>query len=218
MTVRTARQTGLLAALAPLCAVGAAGCVERKFVIESNVPNAQVYVDNRSVGAAPAYVPFDYYGHYTITVIHPGYEMVVRREHAAAPWYAYPPFDLLADIVPFPIRDTKRVYVELTEKPQVRTDELLERADALRARGLTLPVPENPAEPRNRGAPPRPTGPFLQPLVDPTTGGPPPGVSGPPVPGAVPGSIPAPVPGPAPGVVPSVTPGYPPAYNQTYIK
>jgi hypothetical protein len=205
MTVRTARQTGLLAVLA---AAGAAGCVERKFVIESNVPSAQVYVDNRSVGAAPAYVPFDYFGHYTITVIHPGYETVVRREHATAPWYAYPPFDLLADIVPFPIRDTRRVYVELTEAPQVRTDDILQRADALRARGPTLPVPENPAEPRGR---PRP---ILQPPVEPAPG---PLVPGP-GPGPVPGPAPAPVgPGPAPGVVPSVTPGYSPL-GSTYIK
>jgi hypothetical protein len=209
MTVRTARQTGLFAVLATACA---AGCVERKFVIESNVPNAQVYVDNRSVGAAPAYVPFDYFGHYTITVIHPGYETVVRREHATAPWYAYPPLDLLADICPFPIRDTRRVYVELHEAPQVRTDEVLQRADALRARAPLLPVPENPAEPRVRPGPPRPPGPILQGPVEP---GPlPPGAG----PGPAPAPAPAPGPGPAPGVVPSVTPGYPPALGSTYIK
>ena len=54
MTARTVRVAGLLAVLS------ATGCVDRKFVIESNVPNAQVYIDNRSSGAAPAYTPFEY--------------------------------------------------------------------------------------------------------------------------------------------------------------
>ncbi len=121
-TARTVGRAGLLAALAALAVGGAAGCVERKFVVESNVPNAQVYIDNKSVGAAPAYSTFDYYGYYTIAVVHPGYTTVVRREHAVAPWYAYPPLDLLADIAPFPIRDTRRVYVELTPAPPVRPD------------------------------------------------------------------------------------------------
>ena len=207
MTARPVRQAGLLAALT---LAGAAGCVERKFVLESNVPHAQVYVDNRSVGAAPAYVPFIYYGSYSITVIHPGYETVVKKQSAPAPWYAYPPLDLLADIAPFPIRDTRRVFIELHEAPQVRPDDILSAADALRQRGMMLPPPENPATPRSKPAPPQPPvvpgpGPIPAPLPGPA-----------PVPPAVPG--PAPAPGPAPGVVPSVTPGYTPAFGSTYFK
>jgi hypothetical protein len=56
---RIIRFAGLLAILT------ATGCVDRKFVIESNIPNAQVYIDNKSIGAAPAYSPFEYYGYYT---------------------------------------------------------------------------------------------------------------------------------------------------------
>jgi hypothetical protein len=199
-TVRTVLQTGLLAVLA---IAGATGCVERKFVVESNIPNAQVYIDNRSIGAAPAYSQFDYYGYYTVQVVHPGYEIVTRREHIAAPWYAYPPFDLITEILPCNIRDTRRIYVELHEAPQVRTDDILQSAEILRQRATVLPIPENPAAPRIRPGQPQPAGPILQPPVVPGIG---PG----PAPGIGPGVGPAPGPGPAPGVVPSVTPGYTP--------
>ena len=111
-----------------------AGCVDRKFVIESNVPNAQVYIDDKPIGAAPAYAPFEYYGYYTITLVHPGYETHVKRVHVVAPWYAYPPFDFLAEVLwPFHIRDTRRYYFELYEATQTRTDDILNAADALAA-------------------------------------------------------------------------------------
>lgn len=178
----TARFVGLMALIA-----STAGCVDRKFLVESNVPNAQVYIDNKPIGAAPAYSPFEYYGHYTITLVHPGYETVTKRVKVTAPWYAYPPIDFLAEAVwPFPIRDTRKYYFEMYESAPTRTDDILNAADALRQRSELLPPPERPAAPR------------VQP-------GPAP-VIGPPLP--VP--APTPAPGPAPGVVPSVTPGYTP--------
>ena len=137
---RSVRFAGFLAILA------AAGCVERKFVIESNVPNAQVYIDDRSIGAAPAYAPFEYYGYYTIRVVHPGYETIVKRVHVTAPWYSYPPLDFLVEVIwPFHIRDTRRYHFDLFEATQTRSDDILNAADALRQRGLMLPPPDRPA-------------------------------------------------------------------------
>lgn len=183
---RTVRLAGLLAV--PLAAP-AAGCVDRKFVVESNVPNAQVYVDNRPVGAAPAYVPFEYYGYYTVTLVHPGYETVVKRVHVTAPWYAYPPLDFITEVLwPFHIRDTRRYTIDMHQATQARTDDILAAAEALRLRGMTLPPPERPAAPRPT-APLGPIGPTL----------------GPPV-GTSPELTPIPSPLPAPSVVPSVTP------------
>src|SRR5262245_46814237 len=98
---RTLRLAGLFAIA---LVVPAAGCVDRKFVIESNIPSAQVYIDNKPVGAAPAYAPFEYYGYYTIKLVHPGYETVEKRVHVTAPWYAYPPFDFVTEVLwPFHI-------------------------------------------------------------------------------------------------------------------
>ncbi|MBN9119105.1 MAG: PEGA domain-containing protein [Planctomycetes bacterium] len=202
MTARTVRGSGLLAVLA------LTGCVDRKFVIESNVPNAQVYVDNKSIGAAPAYAPFEYYGYYTITLVHPGYETVVTRKKVAAPWYAYPPLDFLAEALwPFPIRDTRRFYIEMHESTPTRTDDILNAADALRQRGQLLPPPERPAEPRPRPGRPGSAGPAGGPTIGP-----------PAAPGAGAAPPPVPAPTPAPGVVPSVQPGYTPAAGGSYIR
>jgi hypothetical protein len=141
--MRTVRVAAILAPLA------AAGCVDRRFVIESNVPNAQVYIDDRPVGAAPAHTPFEYYGDYTVTLVRPGYETLTRRVHVTPPWYAYPPLDFLAEVVyPFQIRDTRRYYFELFPATRTRVDDLLNSADALRLRGQSLPAPERPALPR----------------------------------------------------------------------
>ena len=108
-------------AVVVLAGLAAAGCVDRKFVVESNVPNAQVYVDDQPIGAAPAYTPFEYYGYYKVTLVHPGYETSVNRVHVIAPWYAYPPFDFFAEVLwPFHIRDTRRYYFELHDQ-QKRT-------------------------------------------------------------------------------------------------
>lgn len=141
MAARTVRLFGV-AALA--CA---AGCVERKFVIESNVPNAQVFIDNKPVGAAPAYAPFEYYGYHTFTLVHPGYETVVKRVRVEAPWYAYPPLDFVAEALwPFPIRDTRRYTFEMYPSSPARPDDILNAAEALRQRGQLLPPAERPAE------------------------------------------------------------------------
>ena len=166
-------------------AVACAGCVDRKFVIESNVPNAQVYIDNKPAGAAPAYAPFEYYGYHTITLVHPEYETLVRRVKVDAPWYAYPPIDFVAEALwPFPIRDTRRYQFEMQRASPPRPDDILTAAEALRVRGASLPPAERPADPR-----PRPGAPVVPPVVPQPS----------PVP--QPGSVP-------PGLVPSVAPGY----------
>ncbi|VTT98520.1 Uncharacterized protein OS=Blastopirellula marina DSM 3645 GN=DSM3645_18016 PE=4 SV=1: PEGA [Gemmataceae bacterium] len=185
-TGRTFRAVAVLGVLA------SAGCVDRRFIIESNVPNAQVYIDDKPVGAAPSHSSFEYYGNYTVTLVQPGYETLTKRVHVRAPWYAYPPFDLLAEVVwPFHIHDTRRYYFELHEATKTRTDDLLNSAEALRLRGQNLPSPERPALPKVRPGPapvpPQPTDPNVQPFPQPGSGAilPPPRADEPP-PGIVP--------------------------------
>lgn len=166
----TARIVRIFAALALLAAVG---CVNRRFIIESNVPNAQVFIDNKPIGAAPAHTAFEYYGHYTIKLVHPEYETLEKRIQVSAPWYAYPPFDFAAEVLwPFPIRDTRRYYFEMFKASPTRTDDILNAADALRQRGMAIPAPERPAAPRPQPAPqpqpqPNPLVPSVVPSVQP---------------------------------------------------
>ena len=175
--------------LLSIAVAACAGCVDRKFVIESNVPNAQVYIDNKPAGAAPAYAPFEYYGYHTITLVHPEYETLVRRVKVSAPWYAYPPIDFVAEALwPFPIRDTRRYQFEMQRATPPRPNDILAAAEALRQRGAALPPAERPAEPR----------PVAVPNPEAVRPGRPVG----PQPGSVP-----------PGIVPSVAPGYHSAAN-----
>ena len=198
----TRRGLGLLALLAAGC-----GGVDRRFVVESNVPNAQVAIDQRRVGPAPAHAPFEYYGKYLITVSHPDYQTRTECVEVPAPWYSYPPFDLLAEVFwPVRIEDVRRLYVPL--EPAVRPDvgELVTAADALRERGHNLPPPADPARPK---PPPEVQPPVPQPPPQPLPG---PGLPPWAAPGQVPTS-PAPQPtrppsSPAPTspLIPSVQP------------
>jgi PEGA domain-containing protein len=175
-----ARRLGIAAAVTALLA---AGCVDRRFVIHSNVPNAQVFIDDNPVGAAPAYSSFEYYGYYTVTLVHPGYETQSQRVHVTAPWYAYPPFDFFAEVVwPFHIRDTRHYHFDLQPATKPRIEDLVNSAENLRARGLSLPQADQPAAPR------------AQPEALP-----------PPTP-APESAVPPVGPAPAPGLVPSVRP------------
>ena len=175
MSMLPGRTLGLAALLA---AFFASGCVDRRFVIESNVPNAQVFIDNNPIGAAPAYSSFEYYGYYTVTLVHPGYETLTERKHVVAPWYAYPPFDFFAEVLwPFHIRDTRRYRFDLQEATKTRVEDLLNNAEALRQRGWALPQPERPAAPKSQPQPEAPPGNLLpEPRVVPPVGpaGPPP--------------------------------------------
>ncbi len=199
--MRTAR--AIPAAALAAATTLAAGCVERRFVIESNVPNAQVYIDDRPIGAAPADDKFDYYGYYNVTLVHPNFAPVKKRVRVRPPWYAYPPFDLLAECVwPFHIEDVRTYHFEMTEPQQVPGGTLIESADKLRGQGWSLPAPQHPQP--EKDAPPR--GPGPAPLPTPT-----------PVPGPAPAPLQTPTPlwpagpptGPsagAPPLVPSVQP------------
>jgi hypothetical protein len=177
--------------VAALGVLASAGCVDRRFIIESNVPNAQVYVDDQPIGAAPAHSSFEFYGHYTVMIVQPGYETLTKRIHVGAPWYAYPPLDFLSEVVwPFHIRDTRRYFFELHEASKTRTDTLLNDAEALRLRGANLPAPERPATPKGKTIPVPPAGPIgppVQPFPQPGSGGilPPPRPE-PPIPDVVP--------------------------------
>jgi len=75
-TGRPGRWAVFVAGAVLLAATGCGG-VNRRFVIESNVPNAQVYINNHPVGAAPAHATFEYYGYYNIELVHPDYQRLL---------------------------------------------------------------------------------------------------------------------------------------------
>jgi hypothetical protein len=121
------------------------GCVERRFVVETNVPGAQVYVNSAPVGPSPADARWDYAGNYVFRVVAQGYEPLTRVEHVKARWYDYPPLDFFFETLwPFHVEDVRRFRFDLVPATQIRTDELLDAANNMRAQGQSLPEPKYP--------------------------------------------------------------------------
>lgn len=146
-------------------AVGlAAGCVDRRFLVETNVPGAQVYVDGKPIGATPADAQWEYAGYRRFTAVAPGYEPLVQDVNFAPMWYEFPPLDFFAEVLwPFRIEDRRLVQLHLEPTRPVNEAALVGAADSLRARGQTLPPTSVPKADR-------PVTPLPQPL--PTGSGP----------------------------------------------
>jgi len=133
------------------------GCVERRFVVATNVPGAQVYVNNVPIGPSPADTRWEYPGRYEFRVVAQGYEPLREYKRVWPKWYELPGLDFVFEALwPFHIEDVRRFQFELVPATQVRTDELLDAANRLRERATAMPPPEQPDPPANpsRPAPP----------------------------------------------------------------
>ena len=152
----------LLVAAAPLLS----GCVERRFRVETNPPGAYVTVNNIPYGPSPVDVPFLYYGYYDILLQKEGYQTQRIREHVRAPWYAYPPIDLIVEnFVPLEIQDFRVFCYEMAPAVVPNLEQLKAEGDAYRQRAAGLPPPRYPEPPKERKeAPPPPPPPAALPL------------------------------------------------------
>lgn len=129
------------------CAAGLSGCVERRFIIESNPPGALVYVDGQQKGATPLELPFDHYGWHEFTLVKEGFETKTYRERVRAPWFEWFPLDFFSEnVYPGHVQDNRRLLFDLELLQQPRTEDLLNQAKILRDRGAAVsaapPMPE----------------------------------------------------------------------------
>jgi hypothetical protein len=123
--------------------LAAAGCVERRFVVETNVPGAQVYIDNVPYGPSPSDARWEYPGKYEFRAVAQGFEPLREVRDIRPKWYEYPGLDFFFEVLwPFHIEDVRRVQLTLVPAAQPRTDELLDAASRLREQARTLPPPE----------------------------------------------------------------------------
>lgn len=126
-----------VAVLAAVAALGlAAGCVERTAKVRTNPPGAIVIVNDEEVGVSPVKFNFLWYGDYDIMIRKPGYETLKTHHRIEAPWWQYPPFDIVAEtLIPSTIRDEHELPTyELTPQAVPAAEELVERAQELRER------------------------------------------------------------------------------------
>lgn len=121
-----------------------AGCVTRRFTIDSYPQGATVYKDNTPIGMTPVDSSFVYHGKYKFTLVKDGYETLTINQPVPAPWYAYPPFDFITEnIWPFEIRDHRKLTYSMEPRRVVTHEEAAQKAALLRSKGQNL-QPINP--------------------------------------------------------------------------
>ena len=122
---------GLLASL-----VG--GCVERRMKIQTDPPGALVVVNDEEVGISPVTFSFLWYGDYDIILRKPGFQTLSTHYRVKAPWYQWPPFDLVAEtMVPARICDEHVLPTfELEPATTPMVSDVVQRAAELRNRAL----------------------------------------------------------------------------------
>ncbi len=140
------RTTRILQLLAGLLAAAGAGCVERTARVQTQPPGALVTVNDEEVGISPVKFSFQWYGDYEIILRKPGYQTLRTNYRIVPPWYQWPPFDFVAEVLwPGMIRDERVLPTfELTPTTQPKIADLVNRAvemraDALSARGELPP-------------------------------------------------------------------------------
>ncbi len=141
MNRRTRRTTWC----AVLAAAGLlAGCVERSYIVTTDPPGAVVYENGKPIGATPADgTSFVYYGRYGFTLVKEGYETLQVEQDIRAPWYQYFPLDFVSEnMIPWTLKDQRRFHFEMKPLQAIRTDEVVERAQQLRARGQAIGAPQ----------------------------------------------------------------------------
>jgi hypothetical protein len=108
---RRSRASGFaLAALALLAGCGA----RRSMLIESDPPGALVRLDQEVIGVTPLEHPFEHYGTRRLSLYLPGYRTWSERIDVDAPWWAWFPVDVFAEVLlPFAPEDHPRFTVTL---------------------------------------------------------------------------------------------------------
>lgn len=154
------------------------GCVRRRLTVRSDPPGARVYIDNYDVGVTPVSTSLTYYGTRSVRLVKDGYETVNVMRRMDPPWYEYPPLDFVSEnLYPGELRDQRVLDFKLEPQRIVPTEEVLERAEGLRAgvgRDVVVAAPQRQL-PSGTGSAPSAVesfGPGLPPASIPPTLGP----------------------------------------------
>ena len=134
---RTTRRL-LFAVVVALVAVAAGlaggGCVERELQVNSDPQGALVYLNEQEVGRTPLRQDFTWYGTYDVAVRKEGYETLKTTSPVIAPWWQWIPFDFVADVLPFRLKDSHalRYTLKPTTQTAVDPDRLVQRGQSMR--------------------------------------------------------------------------------------
>jgi hypothetical protein len=134
------------------------GCeVQRTLTVQTDPPGALVFLNDQEIGRGPVTRNFKWYGTYDVEVRAEGYESLRSQAKVWAPWWQWPPIDLVAVFIPgltdhhevsFTLHHANPAYVE----PQAiirrgeRLEAQLESSDNPTTKPTTKPVKKKKAE------------------------------------------------------------------------
>ncbi|MFT3785537.1 MAG: PEGA domain-containing protein [Tepidisphaeraceae bacterium] len=115
-----------------LVVMSGGGCVRRKLSVTSQPEGALVTIDGVEAGRTPFETDFTWYGFHEVEVRKEGYAPAIERRRMIAPWWQWPPFDLVAELMPWQPTDRQSMAFELKPRPEIADAELLARGSAMR--------------------------------------------------------------------------------------
>ena len=120
-----------------IAALPAPGCVRRTVTITTEPPHAHVFLNEQEVGISEVTTDFLWYGDYEVTVRKEGYKTLQTNWPIKPPWYQIVPFDFFAEVLwPGWLHDVRQRHFVLEPADKPTNDEVLERAEDLRAQAL----------------------------------------------------------------------------------
>jgi hypothetical protein len=123
------------------------GCVERTLTVRSDPPESLLFLNGTEVGRTPFEGDFTYYGWYDVELRKEGYETLKIKGDVIAPWWQWVPFDLAAELVPFPLRDRQSLSYTLrpTTPQQVDPQNMLRHAESMQGQLESSPRTKVPS-------------------------------------------------------------------------
>ena len=98
--------------------LSASGCIRRQLTIRSEPAGALAYLNDQLIGPTPVTFDFQWYGWHRLTLRKDGYERVDDRKQLRSPVYFWIPLDLVMELLPVRVRDTREWSYALHPMPQ----------------------------------------------------------------------------------------------------
>jgi hypothetical protein len=94
------------------------GCIRSRVNITSEPSAAEVIWRGQPYGATPITIPFIWYWYYDFSLEKPGYKKLdVLERFRTPPWFLMP-MDLIMELIPIPIHDTRNRHYVLEPAPK----------------------------------------------------------------------------------------------------
>jgi hypothetical protein len=129
---------------------GAPACVERKLTVDSEPEGSLAFLNNQEVGRTPVTRQFTWYGDYDVVLRREGYNTLKTNKNVIAPWWQWPPIDLVAEVLPIWFKDEQHISFVLQPTPESEgyAGDLLERANEMRGQLHSSEFTRQPASQR----------------------------------------------------------------------